>query len=343
MPPAADDDRPRGLPSLAKSKNDRVAGKVRYPSPKFWGWAAIVLAVTGIVHWKRSQAEVESTRSTLLAQQRSVVTELGPRWFPLRDKIEKWTIDLAKDPGAEVVEKNILESWKFLDKPGIYLRLDIEQASSSDALRKAANDSLRDGFTACLFRAENKNQLVGKACKRTRECEKEEICNELDRCAAPAQPYNLRVAYRSLRILSEDWIRDVQEASGDLELRKYVLFFDDAKQDDFPVVIPFIEKAQYFAVVLDEPVENLSIPQGSSKSEALRSVKHASRVGIWRVSDGKLVVRLRRTPDVDLMQAGAQLDERVVLAQQRQALSCALAGAVRTAMGDTDVSLDKPQ
>jgi len=343
MPPAADDDRPRGLPSLAKSKNDRVAGRVRYPAPKLWGWAGIVLVITGIFYWKQSQAAVESTRSTLLAQQRDVVATLGPRWFPLRDKIENWSIELAKDPGTEVVEKNILDTWKFLDKPGIYLRLDIEQAASSDTIRKASNDSLRDGFTACLFRAENKNQLSGKECKRTRECAKEEICNELDRCAPPAQPYNLRVAYRSLRILSDDWIHDVQEASGDLELRKFVLFFDDAKQDDFPVVIPFIEKAQYFALVLDEPVENLSVPQGSSKTEALRSVKHASRVGIWRVSDGKLVVRIRRTPDVDLMQAGAPLDERVVLAQKRQALSCALAGAVRTAMGDPDVSLDKPQ
>jgi len=205
------------------------------------------------------------------------------------------------------------------------------------------HDALPICFTACLFRAENKNQLSGKECKRTRECAMGEVCNELDRCAVPAQPYNLRVAYRSLRILSDDWIRDVQEASGDLKLRTFVEFFDDTVKDDLPVVIPLLEKAQYFAVVLDEPVANLAIPQGSSKSEALRSVPHASRVGIWRLADDKLVVRLRRTPDVDLKQSGAPLDERVMLAQQRQALSCALAGAVREAMGDTDIALDKPQ
>jgi hypothetical protein len=342
MPPAADE-RPRGLPSLAQSKQDRTSGKVRYPSTKFWGWAGIVLAVTAIVHWKRSQAEVESTRSTLLAKQRAVVTELGPRWLPLREKIERWTTDLAKEPGPEVVEKDILASWKFLDKPGIYLRLDVDQAATPDSMRKAANDSLRDGFTACLFRADNKNQLSGKECKRTRECAMGEICNELDRCAPPAQPYNLRVAYRSLRVLSDDFIRDVQEASGDLELRKFVLFFEDTDKDDLRVVIPLIEKAQYYAVVLDEPVDNLVVPQGSTKSEALRSVSHASRVGIWRLSDGKLVVRVRRTPDVDLKQSGMQLDERVMLAQKRQALSCALAGAVREAMGDSDAPVEKPQ
>lgn len=342
MPPAADE-RPRGLPSLAQSKQDRVAGKVRYPSTKFWGWAAIVLAVTGIVHWKRSQAEVESMRSSLLAKQRAVVTELGPRWLPLREKIENWTTELAKDPGGEVVNKDILASWKFLDKPGIYLRLDVDQAATAQDLHKAANDSLRDGFTACLFRAENKNQLSGKDCKLTRECAMGEICNELSHCAPPAQPYNLRVAYRSLRVLSNDFIHDVQEASGELELRKFVLFFDDASQDDLPVVIPLLEKAQYFAVVLDENVDKLEVPQGSTKSEALRAVSHASRVGIWRLSDGKLVVRLRRTPDVDMKQSGAQLDERVMAAQKRQALSCALAGSVREAMGDSDIAIDKPQ
>lgn len=342
MPPSADE-RPRGLPSLAQSKQDRASGKVRYPSTKFWGWAAIVLAVTGIVHWKRSQGEVESTRSTLLAKQRAVVTELGPRWFPLREKIERWSLELAKEPGGEVVEKNVLASWKFLDKPGIYLRLDVDQAASPDTLRKAANDSLRDGFTACLFRADNKNQLSGKECKRTRECAMGEICNELDRCAPPAQPYNLRVAYRALRVLSDDFIRDVQDASGDLELRKYVLFFEDTVQDEIPIAIGLLERAQYFTLVLDEPVDNLKVPQGSSKSEALRSVVHPSRVGIWRLSDGKLVLRVRRTPDVELKQSGMPLDERVMLAQQRQALSCALAGSVRDAMGDTDVPVEKPQ
>jgi hypothetical protein len=343
MPPPPADERPRGLPSLAKSKEDRVAGKVRYPSTKFWGWAAIVLAVTAIVHWKRTQGEIESTRSTLLAKQRTVVTELGPRWLPLREKIERWSTELAKEPGAEVVEKDILATWKFLDKPGIYLRLDLEQAASPDTLRKAANDSLRDGFTACLFRAENKSQLAGKECKRTRECALGEICNELDRCAPPAQPYNLRVAYRSLRVLSDDFIRDVQEASGELELRKFVLFYEDAVQDDIPIAIDLLERAQYFTLVLDEPVANLAVPQGSTKSEALRSVAHSSRVGIWRLSDGKLVLRVRRAPDVDIKQSGAPVDERVMLAQKRQALSCALAGAVRDAMGDSESGLEKKQ
>ncbi|WP_240806717.1 hypothetical protein [Polyangium spumosum] len=300
------------------------------------------MAVTVIIQWKWSQGRVESDRSGVLAKQRAVIVELGPRWFPLRDRIETWTVELAKDPFTDVVETEILKSWSFRDKPGIYLRLDAEQATSAEVLRKAANDSLRDGFTACLFTVENKNQLSGKECKLTRDCAVGEICNELDRCAPPAQPYNLRVAYRSMRILSEDWVREVQEASGELRLRALTSFFEDTVRDDIPVAVDLLTRAQYFVVVLDEAPPNLEIPAGMSKSEALRGVPHASRVGIWRLSDNKLVLRIRRTPDVELKMAGAQLDERVVNAQKRQALSCALANAVRDAMGDAEAGVIAP-
>ncbi len=343
MPPAADE-RPRGLPSLAQSKQDRVAGKVRYPSTKFWGWSAIIIAVTAIVHWKQSQAEVESARSALLAKQRAVVSELGPRWLPLREKVERWTTDLARDPGGEVVEKDILASWKFLDKPGIYLRLDVEQAATPETLRKAVNDSLRDGFTSCLFTAPNQDQFAGKKCQLTRECAMGEMCNENDRCAVPAQPYNLRVAYRSLRVLSDDFIRDVQDASGELELRKFVLFFDDTVKDDLPIVIPLLEKAQYFTVVLDEPVAGMVVPPDATKSQVLRATPHASRVAIWRLSDSKLVVRVRRTVDVRLdAPGGLPADDKVMRSQMSQSLGCTLGQAVRAAMGDPNVVLEKPQ
>lgn len=341
MPPSADE-RPRGLPALVQSKQDRGAGRMRWPAPKVWAWIGLIMAVTVIVQWKWAQGRLESERSGALAKQRAVVAELGPRWFPLRDRVERWTIELAKDPATDVVETEILKGWNFRDKPGIYLRLDADQATSAEAIRKAANDSLRDGFTACLFTAENKNQLSGKECKLTRDCAFGEICNELDRCAPPAQPYNLRVAYRSLRILSEDWVREAQDASGELRLRALTSFFEDAVRDDIPIAVDLLARAQYFAVVLDETPPNFQVPAGTSKSEALRAVPHPSRVGIWRLSDNKLVLRIRRAPEVELKMAGAQLDERVVNAQQRQALSCALANAVRDAMGDTQAGIVPP-
>lgn len=339
MPPTADD-RPRGLPAVKTARQART--KSRWPSPKVWAWIGLLMAVGGIIQWKWAQGRVESDRSALLANQRDLVAKLGPKWFPMRDKIERWTLDLAKDAGGEVVERDILKAWDFRDKPGIYLRLDVEQATDAVAIRKAANDSLRDGFTACLFTANNKNQLSGKECTRTRDCAIGEICNELDRCAEPAQPYNLRVAYRSMRILSEDWIHEVQETTAELKLRALTAFFEDSVNDDIRIAVDLVSRAQYFAIVLDEPVAKLEVPKGVSRSAALRSVPHASRVAIYRLSDSKLVLRIRRTPEADIKQAGMPLEDEVVAAQKRQALSCALGMSVREAMGDVEAGVVKP-
>jgi hypothetical protein len=332
----ADESRKRGLPAVEQARELRERGG-RMPPPKFWAWAGLIIAVSAIIYWKMAQGRVESDKSALLARQRAVMAELGPRWFPLRDRVERWTVELAKDPGTEVVDKDLLKAWDFRDKPGIYLRLDVDQATSPEAIRKAANDSLRDGFTACLVRADNKNQLSGKECKRTRDCAVGEICNELDRCAPPAQPYNLRVAYRSMRVLSEEWVREAQDASGDLTVRALQAFFEDTVHDDIPVAVDLLSRGQYFMLVLDESVPDLQVPDGGTRSDALRAVPHPSRIGIWRLSDNKLVLRIRRSPEAVLEAAGMPTEERVIAAQRRQAQSCALAMAVRQAMGDPDV------
>src|SRR5580692_10822332 len=101
--------RNRGLPSIQEARDARAEGKTRWPSPKFWAYAGLVLALGAILHWKWSDSEVERTRQKLLADQRGVAAELGPRWLPLRDRIEGWTTALAKDPGAEVIDHDAVD------------------------------------------------------------------------------------------------------------------------------------------------------------------------------------------------------------------------------------------
>src|SRR5262245_24349986 len=160
-------ERVRGLSSVAEARSAR--SKLRFPPPKFWAWAALILAATGILHWKWSQGQVESSRQTLMARQRASVAELGPKWFPLRDRIEAWTLELARDPGAEVVAADALKGWDFRDKAGIYLRMQVEDARDAAAIRKGAKESLRDAFTACLMRVPNQDPYAGKECKKTHD------------------------------------------------------------------------------------------------------------------------------------------------------------------------------
>ncbi len=67
-------------------------------------YVGLLMAVSAILHWKWSDSEIEHTKQKLLADQRGVAAELGPRWLPLRQRIEGWITALAKDAGPEVID-----------------------------------------------------------------------------------------------------------------------------------------------------------------------------------------------------------------------------------------------
>ena len=338
--------RKRGLPAVHANRAARASGKIRYPSVKFWGYSALILAVGAIMQWKWSTNEVESSRQGLMAKQRAVAAELGPRWFPLREKIERWTTELAADPGAEVIDREALKSWDFRDKSGIYLRLRTEDAKTPEAIRANALNSLRDGFTACLMQVPNPSATAGNACRRTRDCTAGEFCNEQDHCSKPSQPFNLRVAYRTLHVLTDEWIHDAQETTSDLRVRAMIVGFDDAVRDDIPLAVEILQKAQYLLVVLDESVPGMVLPAADAgafaAAEAVQGVPHHARVGVWRLSDGKLVLRLRREAGGQLLGVTPAVDAEVLGSRQRQANSCALALEVRGAMGDSNAAAVSP-
>lgn len=335
--------RERGLPAVHKAREAR--GKLRWPSTKFWGYAGIILTLSLILNWKWSQGRIESERQKLMAKQRAVVVELGPKWTGLRDRVERWTLELAKAPGQDVVDGEALKSWNFRQLPGLYLRLRVDEATSAEAIRKGAVGSLRDAFTSCLIRVPNPSPLAGAECRHTRDCPQGEHCNENDRCSRPAQPFNLRVAYRTMHVLSDEWVRDAQEASNELRLRVLDGSFDDTVRDDIPLAAELVTRAQYYLVVLDEPPEGAApaAPGGASATEALLAVPHAARIGLWRLSDDKLVLRVRREANGQLVGGMAMVDVDVLGARQRQANSCGLALAVREAMGDTSAAATPPQ
>jgi hypothetical protein len=334
----------RGLPSIQKARDDRAEGKTRWPAPKYWGYAALILAITAILQWKWSDAEIERTKQKLLADQRGVAVELGPRWNPLREKIEKWTTELAANAGPEVIDREALGKWDFRGKSGIYLRLRVEEAKTPEDIRKGARDSLRDGFTACLMRVPNPSATAGKECKRTRDCPAREFCNEQDHCSRPAQPFNLRVAYRTMHVLSPEWTRDVQAVDSDLRMRLYKTSFEDAVKDDIPLAVELLTAAQYYMVVLDETPAGTQPPaaDAGTMAEAVQAVPHAARVAVFRLSDDKLMLRVRREAGGELIGVAPQADPEVLAARARQANGCALALSVREAMGDTNAAAVPP-
>src|SRR5262249_2334232 len=127
------------------------------------------------------------------------------------------------------------------------------------------------------------------------------------------------------------------EASTELRVRLLAASFEDTTRDDLPIAVDLLTRAQYFLLVLDEtPPDGVSVrPDGGTVAEAVLATTHSARGGLWRVSDGKQILRIRREAGGQLMGAAPPSDPDVFDARQRQANSCALALAVRATIGET--------
>ena len=327
------DQAPRGLAAVADSKQRRA----RFPQipPRFWLWALTILAAWGIIYWKVTQGQLESWRGRLLARQRAVAAELGPRFIPLRDRIEGWVVLAAGTYSGDEVSEAAKTSG-FQTQAGIYLRLPIADARDAESIRKAAAGSLRDGFTSCLLRPDNPNPFEGPACKHNHECPSGQHCNETFHCSPPAQPFNMRVAYRGGRVLTEEWVRDVREADSDMRMRLLERDFEASFKDDIPLAIELMTRARYFLLVLDEPPETpVNVPEDSTYAEAVQGTQHPARVFLWDIQSGKELLRLRMSAGANVGVASG--NPKTVAAVRRQANNCALALDVRRALGDPGV------
>jgi hypothetical protein len=320
----------RGLPAIQESRERRK----RFPAipPRYLLWGFLLIVAWAVFYWKQTQNEIESWKAKLFARQRGVAAELGPKVEPLRDRIEQWVLEAAK-PYAEDVVTPEVRDWDFGALPGIYLRLKLADASDVKRVRRAADDSLRDGFTSCLFHEPNPNPTSGPACHASRDCPTGTFCNEVDHCVAAAQPYNMRAVYRGIRVLTEEWTVALRTASDDMRMRLLDREFESAVLDDIPLAVDVMARAQFFMLVLDEAPASA---KPDVALEDLQAMPHPARVSLWGLKPGRerVLLRLRREMDARFVAAGerATTDAVLAAAQQRQVNSCQLALHVRAAL-----------
>jgi hypothetical protein len=309
-----------------------VLGRAKMPAvpPHFWLWTLVGLSAFAVVYWRLAQGQIENARSRVLAKQRAMSVALGPKLYPFRDRAEGWVRELSATWPGDFVAKGVdLEQLRA--GPTVYLRLRIASASSVKAMRKAAQTSLRDGFTSCLFVSSKLPPTTGQACRTAGDCESGKLCNEWNVCADPEQPYNLRLAYRTLRVLSSDWTDEVHEATSELALSAYDRDLDNVAKRDVPVTVEVLQRSKYFALVLDEdppggiPAEVPEAP--STPEERLQGLAHFARVGIWDLQKGEPLLQLRAEAAGEFVPVGKQIikDAQTLAAQQRQVNNCQLA------------------
>ncbi|HOU92512.1 MAG TPA: hypothetical protein PLU22_15775, partial [Polyangiaceae bacterium] len=215
-------------------------------------------------------------------------------------------------------------------------------------LRRAASESMLDGFVACLFvRRGEADPRVGPPCESSPDCEPGLVCNEFHVCVRPPRPYNLRLGYSALRVLTTEWTDELHRASNELTLRAFERELERVSKHDVPLAVQMMDKAEIFTAVLDEtPPEGLpeKLDEYETVEERVQRVPHWARVGVWEIASGRQVVRLRTRADGQFIPVGEQQVMRVpaagrtedqqrnYAAQQRQANGCALALAVKAAV-----------
>lgn len=339
-----EESRERGLPSVNQARHEArrafVVGKVRLRGvpPHFWLWALTAIGVFSVVYWRIAQGHLESRKAQVMAKQRAIAHSIGPAILPFRDKVERWAAELAGNYPGNFVEPGTSYD-AIRQTPGVYLRLRLANARTPKDLRKAAQLSLHDGFTSCMFQHKGAGDpMVGKACKATSECEPGKLCNEWSVCAEPPIPYNMRLAYRTLRILSTEWTDELHETTSELAVNAYDRDLDSTTRFDVRIAADILARSRYFTLVLDEDPKDGLPPEmpdaGETPEERVQRVGHFARVGIWDLQSGKQLLRVRSEASGQFVPMGERIvrDPAILAAQARQVNSCQLALDVRGAL-----------
>ena len=140
------------------------------------------------------------------------------------------------------------------------------------------------------------NPAEGPACRSSADCAPGLLCNEYSVCVPPPKPYNMRLAYRALRVLTASWTDELHEAVSELEVKAYERDLERVAQDDVPIAVQLLKRASFFTLVLDEdPEAGLPEPLDSEEieEERVQRAGHLSRVGVWNLRTNQQLLRIR--------------------------------------------------
>ncbi len=323
-PPNNTERRKPGLPSVHTEREHRQSGRWAPITGRAWLTIGVGLVVSLGIYRIVSGRELETRRSALLGKQHAVEATVGKEWSPLRDRLEKFVLDRGGAFDAEHIEPEA-KAWSNHVATGVYLRIRLTDAKTADSIRTTARDSARDAFTGCLLRTENTALARGEA----------------DAGAFPDQPWNLRQAYASTRILTPEWVEQVRAADDTLRLRVFEQQYEKAEREEIPKAIDIIKRADFFLLVLDEAADDPKDEKPlwsdggvDTAEESIQLAPHWARVFVLDLQQDKEIVRVRSHAEGKFLFASGRpvTDDETLDAMKRQVNNCALAQDVRTAV-----------
>jgi hypothetical protein len=318
--PTSKDERPKpGLRSIHEAREQRARGKYSRATPNLLIYCAVAIIVILLGYRYFAGREVDAARNELLSKQRAVDKTLGVEWFALRDNLEKITTGSATTWGDDFVDPDA-KNWDFRSLPGLYLRLRVDEAKTPASIRKSSMTAMRDSFAGCLLREPNPALTRG----------------DPDAGVFAEQPWNMRQAYMSTRILNEEWVGEVKAADDDLRLRVFEEQYRKAVETEIPLAIDLVRRAQFFLLVLDEdtPAAHEKADGGAITAEALQLVPHEARVRIVNLKTNKDIVTMKvHAQGSALSVVGSVTDPEALEGITRQVNNCSMARQVERAIG----------
>ncbi|MFO0661706.1 MAG: hypothetical protein U0165_18015 [Polyangiaceae bacterium] len=276
--------------------------------------AGAALAVVGLFGFMAIRAEMaeRALRAELLKRHDAVVASLSEAQHSVIPRTDQWTRELgakaypgdvvapeAKAPGALAA---------LLAKPGIYLRIGIDDTANEELIHGAARASVKDSLSMCVLTPD-----AGALNEGAPEPE----------WLGPVA--NLKEVHRGLLALSPGWRKDVAGAGDMLRLVVLREALDTPNQTEIDRAKSITDRAGFFLVAVDELPAGWKASIHESNGKAVQAVPHPVRVGLYDMSTGELLLRMRREVDALTLPVSAGSTDAV----RRQVQGCELGMQVR--------------
>jgi hypothetical protein len=270
------------------------------------------VTVALVWYFVRADRELRAERSRILRQLNGMKGSVQTEYGKLREQAEAWTVAAATKPyPGDLIDRDA-RALNWRERPAVYLRLRVEEAKTLDVVHTNAKAVAIDSIASCLLRA---------------------------RAGGP-WPYGEVVT--RMEMLGVDFIKDVSSTTNDLRMRNLTFALDYWEKNDFPTVRDASKEAEYFVLALDEdptPMPTTSAVFGATAtpSQRIASVSHPIRLHVWRLLEGREILRVRRTPEANVVQVQGDVvgPAAGIELRKAQALGCSFSTEALDMLGDT--------
>ncbi len=282
-----------------------------------WRWVSLVfggVAVALVFYFVRADRQLKAERTRILRTLSGMKSSVANDYGKIRDQIDAWTVAAASSPyPGDLIDRDArVLSWR--ERPTLYLRLRVEDAKTADAVHANAKAGAIDAVASCLLRAR------------------------------AGGPWPWGEVVTRMEMLGVDFINDVRTTTNDLRMRNLAFALDYYAKNDFPTVRDAAKQAEYFLLVLDEdptpmPSTSAAFGEGATAAQRIAAVPHPMRLQVFRLVEGREILRVRRTPEASVVQVQGDVvgPAAGVELRKAQALGCSFATDALDTLGEDQV------